>query len=614
MLRKWLAVLVFALCSTQVVAAERIDRVEPLSWWVGMKHEQLQLLVHGDRVAELEPALQYAGVSIASVDRVENPNYLFVNLRIAPDAQPGTVRIDFRRGGKTIASRPYVLNAREPGSSNRSSFGPGDAIYLVTPDRFANGDPGNDTVKGMRDGVSRSNPLGRHGGDLQGIVNHLDYFSSMGFTQLWLNPVLENDQPDTTYHGYAITDFYKVDPRFGSNELYRQLAAGARQRGIGLIMDVVLNHCGSGHWWMQDMPTRDWFNHGGKFSATTHVRETLQDIHAAPADRATFADGWFVTTMPDMNQRNPYLANYLIQNSIWWVEYAGLSGIRVDTYSYSDRAFLTEWSRRVTQEYPGLNIVGEEWSGSPLTVSYWQRGRNPPDGYVSYLPSLFDFPLQEAIDQGLHEPEGWGTGLRRIYRVLAADSTYADPYNLVVFADNHDMSRVLTALEERPELARMALALVATTRGIPQFFYGTEVLMSNKGTEDHGVIRSDFPGGWPGDSKNAFSGQGLSDAERAMQDYTRKLLLWRKSAPALRDGKLTHYVPLDGVYVYFRHNAAQKIMVILNNNDAARAVDTKRFQDMIGTATTGTDVIGKTAHRLEDLSVPGRSATILELN
>ena len=614
MLRKWLAVLWLAIASTSAAAADRIERVEPASWWVGMKDDRLQLLVHGDRVADLAPRLTYPGVSITGVERVENPNYLFVNLRIAPETKPGSFRIDFLKGRAKAGSRSYVLNAREQGSAERKSFGPQDTIYLITPDRFANGDLSNDTVKGLPDGLDRSKPLGRHGGDLKGVSNNLDYLAGMGYTQLWLNPVLENNQPEVTYHGYAITDFYKVDPRFGTNEGFRQLVADARQRGVGMIMDMVLNHCGSTHWWMKDLPSRDWFNNDSTFAPTSHVRETLQDRHATNVDRQTFSDGWFVATMPDMNQRNPYLATYLIQNSLWWVEYAGLSGIRVDTYSYSDREFLTEWSRRVTQEYPHLNIVGEEWSSNPSTVAYWQRGRNPPDGYVSYLPSLFDFPLQEAVAMGLKEPEGWGTGLRRIYKVLAQDSVFPDPYNLVTFHDNHDMSRMLTALGERQDLNRMALVFLLTTRGIPQIFYGTEVLMSNKGTEDHGVIRSDFPGGWPGDAKNAFTGQGLSDDERAMQEYTRKLLQWRRTAPAIRDGRLTHYVPTDNLYVYFRHAAAQNIMVILNNGDDARTIATSRFQESIGSATKGKDVLSGQQHELaKGVAVPARSATILEL-
>jgi glycosidase len=615
MFRKWLAALLLCLGAMQVVAAERVERIEPASWWVGMKSDRLQLMVHGDRVAELEPALAYPGVSLEGVERVENPNYLFVNLRIAPETRPGTFRIDFRRGRSKVASRSFVLHAREPGSAIRAGFGPADVIYLVMPDRFANGDPSNDSVAGMPDRLDRSQPLGRHGGDLQGIANHLDYLAGMGFTQLWLNPVLENDQPEASYHGYAITDFNRVDARLGSNERYRQLAREARARGIGLIKDVVLNHCGSEHWWMRDPPTRDWFNHGGKFVVTNHVREALQDTHGTDEDRRTFADGWFVATMPDLNQRNPYLATYLIQNTLWWIEYAGLSGLRVDTYPYSDRDFLTAWSQRVMDEYPNLNAVGEEWSSNPITVSFWQRGRHPQDGYVSHLPSLFDFPLQEAVVMGLREPEGWGTGLRRIYRVLAADSIYPDPYYLVTFHDNHDMSRTLTALGGREDLNRMALAFVLTARGIPQVFYGTEILMSNPGTENHGVIRSDFPGGWAGDRKNAFTGQGLSDAESGMQDYVRRLLLWRRGAAALHGGRFTHYVPTDGLYVYFRHNDAQTVMVILNNSDAARTVDTRRFHEVIGAATTGTDVLSKQQHRLEPgIPVPGRSATILELH
>lgn len=615
MFKKWLATLLIGLFASQAPAAERIERVEPSSWWVGMKDPRLQLLVHGTKVAELEPAIDYAGVAITGVERVANPNYLFVNLTVAPDTLPGTVRIDFRSKGRTIATRNFPLGAREPGSAERKGFGPEDVIYLVMPDRFANGDASNDTMKGLRDGLARSEPFGRHGGDLQGIINHLDYVAGMGFTQLWLNPVLENAQSSITYHGYAITDFYKVDPRLGTNEGYRLLSAEARKRGIGLIKDVVLNHCGSEHWWMKDQPTPDWFNMGGKFVPTHHVREALQDPHAAETDRVDFTDGWFVETMPDMNQRNPYLATYLIQNTLWWIEYAGLSGLRIDTYPYSDRGFLTEWSRRVMEEYPGINVVGEEWSGSPVTVSYWQRGRNPADGYVSYLPSLFDFPLHEAVLQGLQEKEDWGTGMRRIYRVLAADALYPDPYNLVVFADNHDVNRMFTVLGERADLQRMAIALVLTTRGIPQVFYGTEILMASPGPKNDGVIRSGFPGGWAGDRRNAFTGEGLTDAQRSMQDYTRTLLQWRRTAPAIRDGKLTHFVPFEGIYVYFRHNHAQNVMVILNNNDEARTVETQRFRAVLGDATRGVDVVTKQSHDVtRRIDVPARSATILELN
>jgi glycosidase len=614
MIRKWLAVLGLALVSTISVAADRIERIEPTSWWVGMKDDRLQLMVHGTRVGELTPEVNHDGVMITGVDRVENPDYLFINLRIAPLTVPGTMRIDFRKGRTKVASRDYELKARAPGSATRAGFGPRDVIYLITPDRFANGNPANDTLKGMPDGLARAKPLGRHGGDIAGISQHLDYLADMGFTQLWLNPVLENDQPEYSYHGYAITDFYKVDPRFGDNESYRRLVADARARGIGIIKDVVLNHAGSSHWWMQDLPAKDWFSNNSTYIPTAHIREAMQDPNAARVDSENYTQGWFVKTMPDLNQRNPHMATYLIQNTIWWVEYAGLSGLRIDTYGYSDKAFLTEWSRRITEEYPNLGIVGEEWSGSPVTVSYWQRGQTLPDGYVSYLPTLFDFPLQEAVNAALLEKEDWGTGMRRLYRTLSYDRVYPDPSQLVVFADNHDVSRIYTVLKQRPDLLRMAMAFILTTRGTPQVFYGTEVLMGNEGTEDHGVIRSDFPGGWAGDAKNAFTGEGLTDAERDMQSYLRTLLQWRRTATALHGGKLTQFAPMDGVYVYFRHDATQTVMVVLNNNDTAKTLDTKRFAEVIRSATTGMDVItGQSVSLADGVALPARSATILEL-
>jgi glycosidase len=614
MIRKWLAVLGLALVSTISVAADRIERIEPTSWWVGMKDDRLQLMVHGTRVGELTPEVNHDGVMITGVDRVENPDYLFINLRIAPLTVPGTMRIDFRKGRTKVASRDYELKARAPGSATRAGFGPRDVIYLITPDRFANGNPANDTLKGMPDGLARAKPLGRHGGDIAGISQHLDYLADMGFTQLWLNPVLENDQPEYSYHGYAITDFYKVDPRFGDNESYRRLVADARARGIGIIKDVVLNHAGSSHWWMQDLPAKDWFSNNSTYIPTAHIREAMQDPNAARVDSENYTQGWFVETMPDLNQRNPHMATYLIQNTIWWVEYAGLSGLRIDTYGYSDKAFLTEWSRRITEEYPNLGIVGEEWSGSPVTVSYWQRGQTLPDGYVSYLPTLFDFPLQEAVNAALLEKQDWGTGMRRLYRTLSYDRVYPDPSQLVVFADNHDVSRIYTVLKQRPDLLRMAMAFILTTRGTPQVFYGTEVLMGNEGTEDHGVIRSDFPGGWAGDAKNAFTGEGLTDAERDMQSYLRTLLQWRRTATALHGGKLTQFAPMDGVYVYFRHDATQTVMVVLNNNDTAKTLDTKRFAEVIRSATTGMDVItGQSVSLADGVALPARSATILEL-
>ena len=611
---RWLLCAALALCAIDANAAGRIDRVEPASWWAGMQDGRLQLLVHGERITELEPAIAYPGVTMRGVTRTDNPNYLFIDLELAPDVHPGQFRIDFRHQGTAVTSLEYPLQAREPGSAARKGFSPADVIYLVMPDRFANGAPSNDRVPDYPELPDRRNPVGRHGGDLKGMIDRLDYVADMGFTQLWLNPVLQNGSAQGSYHGYASTDFYRVDPRLGTNELYRSLSLEARGRGLGLIMDVVLNHCGMEHWWMRDPPASDWFNLGGRFVGTNHRRESLHDPHAAESDRRTFTDGWFVPTMPDLNQRNPQLATYLIQNSIWWIEYAGLSGLRVDTYSYSDRAFLAEWSGRLMREYPGLNIVGEEWSLDPPIVAAWQHGPARPGGLISSLPSLFDFPLQAAVMQGLVETEAWNTGLHRIYRTLANDFVYPDPYNLVTFPDNHDMSRMFTQLGERLDLYKMAAAFFLTTRGIPQLFYGSEILMANPGTDEHGVIRSDFPGGWAGDAVNGFTGAGITAQQRDAQDFTRELLNWRKNATAIHRGKLTQYAPQSGIYVYFRHTDQLKVMVVINKTADEQHIDTARFHEVIGTSTHATDVLSGERHVLEQgLRVAGRSVAILEL-
>ncbi|WP_231731006.1 alpha-amylase family glycosyl hydrolase [Lacimicrobium alkaliphilum] len=440
-----------------------------------MKDPALQLMISGKNIGELTPQLDYSGVTLKAVHQADSPNYLFVDLSLDADVEPGIFNIEFTdKTGQVVLTTDYRLHARQPDSSNREGFTPADVIYLITPDRFANGDVNNDEVTGLKEGLNREYKGGRHGGDIQGILNHLDYLDDLGVTQLWLNPVLENDMESYSYHGYSTTDYYRVDPRFGSNKLYQQLAKQAGARGMGLIKDIILNHIGSEHWWMEDLPFADWLNYqaeyqAGEFIGTTHRREAQHDPHATEYDKKRFNDGWFVPTMPDLNQRNPFMANYLIQNSIWWVEYAGLSGIRLDTYSYPDKAFLAEYGRRLMQEYPNLGIVGEEWTVDPALVAYWQRGAQRHDGYQSYTPNMFDFPLQEAVVNGLTNKETWGTGLREIYQSLANDFLYGNPADLVIMPDNHDMSRIYTQLNEDPELFEMAMVLFATTRGFHSF-------------------------------------------------------------------------------------------------------------------------------------------------
>ena len=608
-----LLLVMLGLVALDAGAAGRIERLEPPFWWTGMQDKRLELLVHGEDIATLEPVIDHDDVNLVAVHRSDNPNYLFIELELAPDAGSGRFRIDFEDSGSPVLHHDYELRAREEGSAARAGFDASDVIYLITPDRFANGDSQNDEVEGLAEGLDRSDPYGRHGGDLKGIIDNLGYIADMGYTQIWLNPVLENDQPEASYHGYATTDFYRVDPRFGSNEQYRQLAQEAGERNMGLIMDMIPNHCGSKHWWMDDLPADDWVNYGGQFVGTTHDRTSLFDPHGAAADRERFSDGWFVPTMPDMNQRNPRLATYLIQNAIWWVEYAGLSGIRVDTWPYSQKAFLTEWGRRLTAEYPHLNIVGEEWLTNPAMVAYWQRGTPRADGYESYLPSLMDFPLHDAVMTGLREETGGGRGLERIYRMLANDFLYGDPHNLVVFPDNHDMSRVYTQLGERFDLYRIALVFFLTTRGIPQHYYGDEILMVNPGTDSHGVIRSDFPGGWPGDTADGFTGPGLTDRQKEAQAFTRRLLNWRKTATAVHDGTLTQYAPEDGTYTYFRKNDRQTVMVVINTSGTQKRIDLARFADTITGTETGSDVLSGEAWSSGPVDVPATSVVLFDL-
>lgn len=593
--------------------ALNVDRVEPMFWWVGMKNPNVQLMVHGSEIASSEISMNYPGVKITAVSRQENPNYIFIDLLISPEAKAGSFPIQFRKGKKEITTCTFELKARVPHSSERKGFDGSDVIYLITPDRFANGNPSNDAVAGMKELPNRSDYNGRHGGDIQGIKNSLDYISGMGFTAVWLNPVLENNMTQVSYHGYSTTDFYKVDPRYGSNEEYRELAQALHQKGMKLMMDMIFNHIGSEHWWMNDLPSPDWLNFYPEYKITTHRRTVNQDPYASVVDKKAMSDGWFVPTMPDMNQRNPFLMNYLIQNSIWWTEYVGLDGIRMDTYPYPDKFGMAEWTRRMLEEYPHFYMVGEEWTLNTAIVAYWQKDHVNQDGYVSQLPGLMDFPMNNAVIQGLKNPDA-GSGWLTMYENLANDFQFAHPEKLVVFPDNHDMSRFYTQLGENSDLMKLGVAYYATTRGIPQLFYGTEILMSNPGPKEDGIIRSDFPGGWPGDKVNAYTGEGLSEKQKQAQDYVRKLLNWRRHCAAVHSGALKHFVPADGIYVYFRYNDSGKVMVILNKNSEPRSLDTSRFSEIMGSCTSGTEIIsGKTITNLKNLEVPAMEAMIIEL-
>ena len=590
-----------------------INHLEPPFWWVGMADNKLQLMVHGKNISDLEPEIFHTGIEINQVHRLSNPNYLFIDLFLSEEAMPGEFDIIFNEEGQPKTKYNYTLLKREPDSDGRQGFSPADVIYLITPDRYANGDPGNDSSSQLKEKQNRLKKNGRHGGDIQGIIDHLDYISDMGFTQIWLNPVLENDQHTYSYHGYSTTDYYNIDARFGNNELYKVLSKEAKKRGIGLVMDLILNHIGSEHWWMKDLPTIDWINNDGKFVRSNHIHESVHDPHLVESQRDLFTSGWFVETMPDLNQNYTFLANYLIQNSIWWIEYADLSGFRIDTYPYIDKNFLSIWSKRISTEYPRFNFVGEEWSSNPTMVSYWQKGSNRYDDYDSYIPSMMDFPLQEALVNGLLGNEDWNSGIVDIFRVISNDFQYGDPHNLVVFAGNHDMKRIYSQLNEQMDLYKMAMTIIITVRGIPQIYYGTEIAMSSTG--DHGALRKDFPGGWPGDKVNAFTGISLNNKELEAQNFIRKLLNWRKENIAITMGNMIHYPVKNGIYVYFRSYNEALVMVIINNNKRSKRIDPNRFNEVIAEKKQGISILDNKVYDLTTkINLPGKGALILEVD
>ncbi len=590
-----------------------IAHMEPPFWWAGMQHKSLQLMVHGERIAELEPSLTYPGVRIASVTRVPSKNYLFIDLAIGAEAKPGKFDILFK-GAKRQASYSYELLAREQGSAQRIGFNSSDAIYQVMPDRFANGDVNNDSTPDTLEKANRANGSGRHGGDIQGIIDRLDYVKEMGFTQLWPTPLVENNMPAYSYHGYAATDHYRIDPRYGSNADFRRLSQEAKRRGIGLIQDVVLSHIGKSHWWMKDLPTPDWVNYG-KFVPTQHHRTAVQDPYASKEDADNFTRGWFVESMPDLNQSNPLVANYLIQNNIWWIEYAGLSGLRIDTFGYSDGAFLSEYTQRIMAEYPRLNMVGEEWSKLVPVVARWQRGKDNFDGYRASTPSLMDFPVAEAMRTALADTKGQNV-FTDIYETLSLDYLYPEPGNLVLFADNHDMSRIWSVVGEDMDRYRMAMVLMMTLPRIPQFYVGDEILMTSATRERNDVsYRSDFPGGWGGDKVDAFAGKGLGARQKAAQDFVRKLANWRKGQPVIHHGKLMHFGPQANTYVYFRYDDKKKVLVAFNANAKEMVLDVARFRVMLAGVPGGVDVLsGKRFDVRSELRLPAKASVILELD
>ena len=613
-MRKLFFIITLAAFSLSATAVE-ITRMEPAFWWVGMKNPELQILVHGKNIAQSQVELDYPEVQIKNIVKTGNPDYLFIYLNIGKTAQPGKIKLTFTEGKKKLIKN-YELRPRAV-STGAQGFNPSDVMYLIMPDRFANGDPSNDVWDD--EAIDRNEPFARHGGDLAGINAQLDYFDNLGITTIWLNPVLENkmNSPEKykSYHGYAITDFYQVDKRLGTNEEYCQLIENIHQRGMKVVMDMIYNHCGSYHWWMGNFPCEDWLNHQDGFVPTTHNLYSVMDVHAPPSEVAAMTDGWFVPAMPDLNQRNPLMADYLIQNSIWWIEYARIDGIRHDTHPYADLDFLSQWCKRVEEEYPDFNIVGESWYANGAPLAWWQHN-SKLNKQQTNLKTIMDFNLMGACNEAfaIHSTEK--NPLKRIYEVIAQDFIYEDLNNILIFLDNHDTSRFLKKDEKDLNRFKQALAFLLTTRGIPQLYYGTEILMYGEKSEGDGMLRKDFPGGWKEDAVNAFTSEGRTDWQNEAHDYLQKLLQWRKTNPAIAHGNLTHYAPdwETECYVYARTSNDNTVLVILNGSNQEQILSPHKYFEVIGNAVSGKEIISdKKIDLKKEITIPAKGVYIIEL-
>jgi len=590
------------------------QKVEPPFWWVGMKNQNLQLLIHKDNIAELTPKVSYEGIKIVETHKTTNTNYLFIDLIISSNVKVGSFNIDFFNGKKRKYRYSYELKNRKSGSAQREGINSKDIIYLLMPDRFANGNTKNDNIKGMLERANRNNPDGRHGGDLQGISNNLDYFNQLGITSVWINPVLENNMPNYSYHGYAITDYYKVDARFGSNEDYVDLIAKAQSKNIKIIMDMVFNHCGLSHWWMKDLPSEDWVHQFEKFTRSNYRAEALSDPYASKVDKKIMSEGWFDHSMPDLNQKNRFLANYLIQNSIWWIEYANLDGIRMDTYPYSDQDFMRDWENKVHQEYPNFNILGEAWLQTEVQTAFFQNEHAISSSVANSANMITDFPLAYAINSAFNEQDSWTGGLSKLYYVLSKDFVYTKPNKLVVFTDNHDIDRFYSTQGTDFNKWKMGMTFLMTTRGIPMIYYGTEYLSDGLKSDGDAQLRKDFLGGWEGDSINAFANENMSNQQTEAMSYLRSLIKLRNENAELQSGKLIQYIPNNGIYVYFRSSKNKAFMIVLNNTDKDRTLKLDYYKESLESFTTikefGKDELMKTPPQVQ---LKAKSATIYEL-
>ncbi len=611
-------------------AAVKVDRIDPTNWFVGMKDPSLQLMVYGEGIRSAEVTTDYAGVKVDSIVRLDSPNYLLVYLNL-DGAQPGEMTLNFKNGKQTKKVK-YELKAREMSGDKRMGFTNADVLYMLMPDRFADGDPKNNNIKGLYPySIDRTQPSLRHGGDLEGIRQHLDYFKELGVTALWFTPVLENNSPDSngssSYHGYATTDYYRVDPRFGTNEEYRRLCDEAHAQGLKVVMDMIFNHCGFEHPWVADMPSHDWLNTpewldarkdktkpevNDKYLQTSYKLTPIVDPYASDVDFKETVDGWFVPTMPDLNQKNPHVIKYLIQNSEWWIETVGIDGIRMDTYPYADADAMALWMKTLNDEYPNFNVVGETWVTEPPYTAAWQKDSKIAKKN-SHLNTVMDFSFYDKINQAKREDtDGFTTGMNRIYNNFVYDYLYPNPSSVMAFIENHDTDRFLGNGKDSTAL-KQGLAILLTANRIPQLYYGTEVLMNGTKEKTDGYVRKDFPGGFPGDTRNAFTVEGRTKAENAMFTWLSRLLHWRQGNDVIIKGSQKQFIPYNGVYVIARQYGGKTVLTVVNGSKKPAALAVKRYAEVIGQAVSAKDILtGNTVSLASDVQLEPRQTLILE--
>lgn len=598
-------------------AVPNVSKIDPPFWYAGMQNPQLQLMVYGEGIGDASVSVNYPGVSLSSTVKLESNNYLIVYLSLDKDVKPGEAELTFTQGKRKITKK-YEIRARDKRPEDRMGFDASDALYLLMPDRFANGNPDNDMIPGMAPyTVDRNNPNARHGGDLAGIENHLDYFTDLGVTALWFTPVLENNMTGGSYHGYATTDYYKVDPRFGTNEEYKRLISRSHAKGIKIVMDMIFNHCGVDHVWIKDMPSKDWFNnpdHENNFVQTSFRLPPMVDPYASRYDFDQMNDGWFVPSMPDLNQKNPHVYRYLVQNSFWWIEYSDIDGIRMDTYPYADYNAMSNWMKELNEQYPNYNVVGETWVTEPAYTAWWQKDSKLSAPLNSHLKSVMDFSFHDKINSARFEnTDGFGTGFNRIYNNFVYDFLYPNPEMVLAFYENHDTDRFLGE-GQNLDVLKQAVALLLTTRRIPQLYYGTEVMMNGVKHRSDGYVRKDFPGGWQGDAQSAFTAAGRTPLQNESFNFYRTLLKWRKGNEIISKGDMTQFLPQHGVYVYSRSYNGKSVLIMINGTDGEVNLPLKYYAEILKDIPQGKDIItNRTISFGNELKMTPRETLIIEL-